>query len=144
MEHHFTIKNESEIGRVAQSLIPLLQRYKVAAFYGSMGVGKTTFIKELCREMGVGDTVTSPSFAIVNEYLSGGGEVIYHFDFYRLKSVAEVFDMGYEEYFYSDQVCLMEWPEKILEVLPARRLDIFMEEKDDGARAMRVVEKAGD
>jgi tRNA threonylcarbamoyladenosine biosynthesis protein TsaE len=141
MEHHFTIKNESEIERVAQSFLPLLQRYKVAAFYGAMGVGKTTFIKGLCRTLGVSDPVSSPSFAIVNEYLTDAGEVIFHFDFYRLKRVEEVFDMGYEEYFFSDRVCLIEWPEKIAEVLPEQRLDIFLEEKADGSRSLRVVEK---
>ncbi len=141
MEHHFTIKNESEIKRVTQSFIPLLQRYKVAAFYGAMGVGKTTFIKGLCRTMGVSDPVSSPSFAIVNEYLTDAGEEIFHFDFYRLKRVEEVFDMGYEEYFFSDRVCLIEWPEKIAEVLPEHRLDIYLEEKADGSRSLRVVEK---
>ncbi len=144
MEKILVIEDEEAIDREAQSLIPILNQFRVAAFYGSMGVGKTTFIKGLCRVMGVSDTVSSPSFAIVNEYLTGEGEVIFHFDFYRLKSVSEVFDMGYEDYFYSDAFCFIEWPEKIADVLPFPRLDIFMEELEGGMRSMRIVERNGD
>ncbi len=144
MEHLLTIEDEGAIGPAAHSIIPLLNQFRIAAFYGSMGVGKTTFIKSLCRVMGVDDTVSSPSFALVNEYLTGSGEIIFHFDFYRLKSVGEVFDMGYEDYFYSDAFCFIEWPEKIADVLPLPRLDIFMEELEDGVRFMRIVEREGD
>jgi tRNA threonylcarbamoyladenosine biosynthesis protein TsaE len=140
MEHIFTIQSEQEIETVAKQLLPLLQLHKVVAFYGGMGVGKTTFIKGLCRLMGVTGAVTSPSFALVNEYTAENGTVIYHFDFYRLKNVIEVFDMGYEDYFFSDHICLIEWPEKVADVLPDNRLDVTILENRDGSRTIRVKE----
>lgn len=84
---------------------------KVFAFYGKMGTGKTTFIKAICEELGVDDVITSPTFAIVNEYTAGNGDPIYHFDFYRIKKIDEVYDMGYEDYFYGGNLCFLEWPE---------------------------------
>lgn len=95
---------------------------KVFAFYGEMGAGKTTFIKAVCRALGVTDNITSPTFALVNEYLDKNGSPIYHFDCYRLKSIAEAYDIGAEEYLYSNQVCFIEWPEKIEEMLPLNRV----------------------
>ncbi len=138
MKHIFTIHSENDVERVAADFLPLLQKHKVVAFYGEMGVGKTTFIKGLCRQIGVSGPVTSPSFAIVNEYSAQNGEVIFHFDFYRLKKVDEVFDMGYEDYFFSDHICLIEWPEKVADVLPANRLDVFLTENDNGSRTLTV------
>ncbi|MDI3520470.1 MAG: tRNA threonylcarbamoyladenosine biosynthesis protein TsaE [Anaerophaga sp.] len=138
--HIFTIQLEQEIEKVAKEFLPLLREHKVVAFYGEMGVGKTTFIKGLCRVMGVTGTVTSPSFALVNEYTTDNGTVIYHFDFYRLKNVIEVFDMGYEDYFFSDHICLIEWPEKVADVLPDNRLDVTIIENPDGSRTIRATE----
>lgn len=138
MEKDFTIHSETDIDRVARKILPLLQKHKVVAFYGNMGVGKTTFIKGVCRVLGVEDPVTSPSFAIVNEYRGHDSQVIFHFDFYRLQDVAEVFDMGYEDYFFSDHVCLIEWPEKIAPVLPDDRLDAYLSENEDGSRSLRL------
>lgn len=138
MEKNFTIHSEKDIDRVAKEIIPLLQEYKVVAFYGNMGVGKTTFIKGVCKVLGVEDAVTSPSFAIVNEYQGYDNQQIFHFDFYRLKDVSEVFDMGYEDYFFSDHLCLIEWPGKIDSVLPDGRLDAYLSENEDGSRQLKL------
>jgi tRNA threonylcarbamoyladenosine biosynthesis protein TsaE len=111
----------------------------IFAFYGKMGSGKTTFIKALCEELGVEDVVTSPTFAIVNEYRSATtAELIYHFDFYRIKKLEEVYDMGYEDYFYSGSLCLIEWPELIEELLPEDAVKVFIEEQPDGKREVRI------
>ena len=117
---------------------------KVIAFYGKMGAGKTTFIKALCEELGVEDVITSPTFAIVNEYevnenssrytLYSSLKKIYHFDFYRIKKIEEVYDMGYEDYFYSGNLCLIEWPELIEDLLPEEALCVTIEEQSDGSR----------
>ena len=104
-----------------------------------MGAGKTTFIKALCQELGVTDNVSSPTFAIVNEYRSDEtGELIYHFDFYRINSIAEAFDMGYEEYFYSGDLCLVEWPEKIEQLLPEDTMVVRIEIIDEHTRRFTI------
>ena len=110
---------------------------KVFAFYGKMGAGKTTFVKAICEELGVEDVITSPTFALVNEYTAGDGSPVYHFDFYRIKKLDEVYDMGYEDYFYSGAVCFIEWPELIEEVLPGDAVRVDIEELDDGTRRIR-------
>ena len=107
----------------------------VFAFYGKMGAGKTTFIKAVCEELGVTDVINSPTFAIVNEYRSEeAGELIYHFDFYRIKKLEEVYDMGYEDYFYSGALCFIEWPELIEDVLPGDAVKVYIDELEDGSR----------
>ena len=108
----------------------------VFAFYGKMGAGKTTFIKAVCEQLGVDDTVTSPTFAIVNEYEAAQGRPIYHFDFYRIKKVSEAYDMGCEEYFYSGHPCFIEWPELIEEVLPEETVSVTIEALPDGLRRL--------
>ena len=105
--------------RIAQDLFQYFPNTKKLAFYGEMGVGKTTFSKALCEALQVQDVVSSPTFSIVNEYLSEQNGTIFHFDFYRLKDEQEAFDMGYEDYFYGDAYCLVEWPEKIESLLPS-------------------------
>ena len=100
------------------------------AFFGKMGVGKTTLIKELCACLGVEDNVCSPTFAIINEYMAASGDPVYHFDFYRLKNLAEAYDLGYEEYFYSGCYCFTEWTEKIEELLPDRYVRVEITETD--------------
>ena len=107
---------------------------KVFAFYGKMGAGKTTFIKAICEELGVNDVITSPTFAIVNEYTADNDTPIYHFDFYRIKKLEEVYDMGYEDYFYSGNLCLLEWPELIEDILPEDVTKVTITEQEDGTR----------
>lgn len=135
--------NETARQFILQALQGNAQR--VVAFYGSMGAGKTTFIKALCEELGVTDTVTSPTFAIVNEYevthaptveLVHEPASIFHFDFYRIKRLEEVYDMGYEDYFYSSSLCLIEWPELVEEVLPDDVLKVTITVQDDGERTI--------
>jgi tRNA threonylcarbamoyladenosine biosynthesis protein TsaE len=100
-----------------------------------MGVGKTTLVKAICEELGVTETVTSPTFAIVNEYRSDtSGELIYHFDLYRIKKLEEVYDMGYEDYFYSGALCFIEWPELAEDLLPDNVVKVIIEESPDGSR----------
>ena len=111
----------------------------VFALYGKMGAGKTTFVKALCEELGVSDVITSPTFAIVNEYRSDeGGEFIYHFDFYLIKKLSEVYDMGYEDYFYSGALCFIEWPELVEELLPGDAVKVTIEELEDGTRKIVI------
>ena len=130
-----TIPSLDHIQEAARQFVSLMGDDTVFAFYGKMGAGKTTFIKAVCQELGVADNVTSPTFAIVNEYQSETtGELIYHFDFYRIKKLDEVYDMGYEDYFYSGAVCFIEWPELIEELLPGNTVKVCIEETDNGAR----------
>jgi tRNA threonylcarbamoyladenosine biosynthesis protein TsaE len=114
------INNISELSSAAKELIKAFDKENVIAFYGKMGAGKTTVIKAICEELGVKDTISSPTFSLVNEYKSATGKKIYHFDFYRLNSINEAYDMGYEDYLYSDAFCFIEWPEKIQELLPLK------------------------
>lgn len=109
---------------------------RLIAFDGKMGAGKTTFIKAVCEELGVEDVITSPTFAIVNEYTDGQGEPVYHFDFYRIKRSEELLDMGGEEYFYSGCLCLMEWPDMVEEYLPEETLYVKIEEQANGLRTV--------
>ncbi len=101
----------------AKQIIATGLNYKIWTFYGEMGAGKTTLIKSISKELGVHESVSSPTFSLVNEYKTSNNGVIYHFDFYRIKSIEEVYDIGYEDYFYSGNLCLIEWPEKIEELL---------------------------
>lgn len=131
------INSLDAIHDAAKEFIRHLGQHKVFAFYGKMGAGKTTFIKAVCRELGVNDVITSPTFAIVNEYQSvTTGESIFHFDFYRIKKIEEVYDMGYEDYFYSGSLCFLEWPELIEDLLPEDAVKVTIEEQADGRRAV--------
>ena len=131
------IDNIGQLREVAQNLLNTFSDDRFFAFFGKMGVGKTTLIKELCAELGVEENVCSPTFAIVNEYSGGNGEPIYHFDFYRMKSTAEAYDIGYEEYFYSGCYCFTEWTEKIEELLPERYVRVEITE-DEGVRTLKA------
>lgn len=128
------INNLDEITAAAEKFVAAIGERKIFAFYGSMGAGKTTFIKAVCEVMGVKDTVTSPTFAIVNEYTLPNNSSIYHFDFYRIKKIEEVFDMGFEDYFYSDALCFIEWPELIEDVLPIDTIKVCISQLPDGSR----------
>lgn len=130
------INNIQSIHEAARAFIQHWPQGNVIAFYGKMGVGKTTFIKALCEALGVDDVVTSPTFAIVNEYNDGQGDPIYHFDFYRIKKLEEVYDMGYEDYFYSGYPCLIEWPELIEDLLPDDATRVSIVENEDGSRTL--------
>lgn len=132
------INNLEEIGGVAEEFIRLaMQEDTVFAFNGQMGAGKTTFIKALCEALGVSEVVTSPTFSIVNEYRSDEtGELIYHFDFYRIKKIDEAYDMGCEDYFYSGAVCLIEWPELVEDLLPGNTVWVDIRVNDDDTRTI--------
>ena len=119
MEKSWICQSEKELLAIAQELFQCFPNTKKLAFYGEMGVGKTTFSKALCEVLQVQDVVSSPTFSIVNEYLSEQNGTIFHFDFYRLKDEKEAFDMGYEDYFYGDAYCFVEWPEKVENLLPS-------------------------
>lgn len=125
------INSTSELPSAAKELLAACPDKKIFAFYGQMGAGKTTFIKSLCEALGVNNTVSSPTFSIVNEYLSEKGEKIFHFDFYRINSEAEAYDMGYEDYFYSNAYCFIEWPERIAELLPPDFVRVNITVKDE-------------
>ena len=131
------IHSLEDIKRAASEFVALIGNRRIFAFYGHMGAGKTTFIKAICEELGVTDAVTSPTFAIVNEYASTMGS-IYHFDFYRIKRSSEVLDLGFEDYAYSGNLCLMEWPELIEEFLPEETVDVHIEEIEGGKRRVMV------
>ena len=121
----------------ARTFVRAIDQATVFAFYGKMGAGKTTFIKAVCEELGVTDVVNSPTFSIVNEYRSDTtGELIYHFDFYRIQRLEEVYDMGYEDYFYSGALCFVEWPELVDELLPGDAVKVQIEEQPDGSRTI--------
>ncbi len=135
------IQTLDQINEAARQFIRHMGDNTVFAFYGKMGAGKTTFIKAICQELEVDDIITSPTFAIVNEYRSNkGGELIYHFDFYRIKKLEEVYDMGYEDYFYSGALCFIEWPELIEELLPGQAVKVTIEEAEDGSRKVHMEE----
>ena len=129
------INDIENIHEAAREFINQIGDARVFAFYGKIGAGKTTFIKAICEELGCQDVITSPTFAIVNEY-SSDMTPIYHFDFYRIKKLEEVYDMGYEEYFYSGALCLIEWPELIEEILPDDAVRVNINEQEDGSRTI--------
>lgn len=130
-----TISHIEDIDRAAREFIAAIGNRRIFAFYGKMGAGKTTFIKAICKALGTTDVVTSPTFAIVNEYDTASGRPVFHFDFYRIKRLTEVFDIGYEEYFYhSDGLCFIEWPELIEDLLPDDTVRVSITEQSDGSR----------
>ena len=159
-EMDIKIQDIEHIREAAREFVNHIGDHRVFAFYGKMGAGKTTFIKAVCEELGVQDVITSPTFAIVNEYtidhspltihhcsapesaVNNGQcsmvnvQCIYHFDFYRIKKLEEVYDMGYEDYFYSGALCFMEWPELIEEILPDDAVRVTITEQEDGSRVV--------
>jgi tRNA threonylcarbamoyladenosine biosynthesis protein TsaE len=138
MKKEFVITSTNDIVEVAEEFINYFKDNRLFAFKGKMGAGKTTFIKALCEVLKVKDTVCSPTFAIVNVYLTENEEEIYHFDFYRLNSPSQAFDIGIEEYFYSGNYCFMEWAENIEELVPEDCLWVEIEEMEDKSRRLRI------
>lgn len=134
-------KHIKDLSSIAKRLIDEFSGERIFAFYGKMGAGKTTFIQSVCKALGSGDTVTSPTFALINEYKTGDRQSVFHFDFYRIKNLEEVFDLGYEDYLYSGSYCLIEWPELIEPLLPENIIKVKIEVAEDGSRnisAMKV------
>ena len=120
------VNSISSINSAAKQLIKHLNNYNIVAMYGEMGAGKTTLIKAVCNNLDVIDTVTSPTFSLINEYNTEKGQKIYHLDFYRIENIEEIYDFGYEEYFYSNNLCFIEWPEKIKDHLPESTLNVII------------------
>lgn len=146
MKIEFTLDNIKEaarqfidaaiLGGSSSSPLGETEGGRLFAFYAPMGTGKTTFIKAICEELGVEDVITSPTFAIVNEYTDVEGRAVYHFDFYRIKRMEELYDMGADEYFYSGNLCLMEWPELVEDVLPEETVKVTISKQPDGSRLL--------
>ena len=132
------IDSPKDLDQVAEELIAALDGRSVVAFCGPMGAGKTTLISAIMEYLGSADTVTSPTFALVNQYYTASQEPVYHFDFYRINSLAEAFDMGYEEYFYSGDLCLVEWPERVEELLPEDVMIVRIEPLDETTRRFTI------
>ncbi|WGQ07807.1 tRNA (adenosine(37)-N6)-threonylcarbamoyltransferase complex ATPase subunit type 1 TsaE [Pedobacter gandavensis] len=131
------VKNLAGLDEAAQKVLEFAQNERFFIFEGDMGAGKTTFIKALTKVLGVTDVVSSPTFSIVNEY-EGKDGIIYHFDFYRLKNLQEAYDIGYEEYFYSEHICLIEWPEKVEELLPEHYVKIEITATGETERLLSI------
>lgn len=131
------IPSPEALGEAARQFVSAMGDHRVFALYGKMGVGKTTFTKAVCQALGVTDAVNSPTFAIVNEYETADGKPVYHFDFYRIKHLAEAQDMGCDDYFYSGYLCLIEWPELIEPLLPEDAVRVDITEEPDGSRTIR-------
>jgi len=132
------IENTDQLDKLVDKFIRYTEGHNIFAFYGSMGAGKTTIIKAICNELGSIDKVTSPSFTLVNEYKTNHGELLYHFDFFRIKTQEEVFDFGFEEYLVSGRKCFIEWPEKIESLLPAETVKVYITVKPDLTRIIEV------
>ena len=133
-----TIQSTDELPMVAEQVIDALDGRSVVALFGPMGAGKTTLVSAIMEHLGSADTVTSPTFALVNQYYTDDNQPVYHFDFYRINSLAEAFDMGYEEYFYSGDLCLVEWPEKIEGLLPDDVMVVRIEPLDETSRRFMI------
>ena len=132
------IESLESIDAAAKEFAAALGENRIVAFYGSMGAGKTTFISALCRYFGVEDDVCSPTFTIVNEYRAADGDSIFHFDFYRIDSLKEAVDIGFEEYLYSGSLCLIEWPEKVESLLPEETLNVKITATGDDSRIIEI------
>lgn len=137
---YIEINDLSEIHQAARQFLAEIDNQNVFAFYGDMGAGKTTFIKAVCEELGVQEPVTSPTFAIINEYRDKKGKSIYHFDFYRIKKLEDVFDFGYEDYFYSGNLCFIEWPELVESLLPENVVRLSLRQTENGARILENIQ----
>ena len=138
---NFVLKDISDIDTAAKMFVEKFGDKKIFAFYGEMGAGKTTFIKAVCKSMEVTGTITSPTFSLVNEYETDNGMTIYHFDFYRIENIEEVYDFGYEDYFYSDKMCFIEWPELVETLLPEDVVEVKISVDDNEQRLISVQQR---
>ena len=136
MRQEVTIRDIADLDRAAGEFLEKMGDRRIIAFFAPMGAGKTTFTTALCRRLGVGDSVCSPTFTIVNEYMTGSGDPVYHFDFYRINKVAEALDIGFYDYMDSGSLCLIEWPENIAALLPEETLMVDISVGDDGSRTI--------
>jgi tRNA threonylcarbamoyladenosine biosynthesis protein TsaE len=134
MNKNYSLEDLSSIAAIIISSVKI----KTLLFYGQMGVGKTTLIKEICKELGTNDITSSPTFSIVNEYKTKTNHTIYHFDFYRINNEEEAYNIGVEDYFDSDAWCLIEWPSVIQNLLPLDYVNIHLSELDDGQRNIQL------
>ena len=134
----YKVTSVNELKQIATELIAEFGTNRVIAFYGEMGAGKTTLIKEICNELEVDEIANSPTFSIINEYLSNTKETIYHFDFYRIEEESEVYDLGYEDYFYSDNYCFIEWPEKAPNLLPENTVKVDISVDNENNRLISI------
>jgi len=134
MAEIYTCHFPDELKPIAAALVEFHKDKRIFAFHGEMGAGKTTFIKAICEYLNVADTVSSPTFAIVNEYFTKDSKSIYHFDLYRIRSWTEMLEIGYEDYFFSGDYCLLEWPEKIVNLLPEETVHVSIEVSEDGSK----------
>lgn len=130
------IKDLSDLEKAAETFLKKTEGHNLIAFYAPMGAGKTTFTTALCKRLGVTDPICSPTFTIINEYVTSDGQTIYHFDFYRITKLSEAFDIGLEDYLYSGNLCLMEWPENISELLPEETLKVHIQVNPDLSRTI--------
>lgn len=127
----YNAESTGDLPDIARDILSKAGDFRLFAFYGNMGVGKTTFILQFLHVVGVKESGSSPTFSIVNEYRDRENKPVYHFDFYRIESVDEIYDIGYEDYFFSGARCFMEWPDKIEELLPVETVKIFMNEEEN-------------
>ena len=133
-----TVNELADLDAAAKKVVEAIGNRKVIALYGQMGAGKTTLIKHICKALDVRDVVNSPSFSLVNEYQRPNGEPIYHFDFYRINKIEEAFDFGYEEYFFNNNLCLIEWPEVIEDLIPDDAVKLTIQVLGDGRREIQI------
>ncbi len=136
MEHSIIIRDTADLDRAAGEFLEQIGERRLVAFYAPMGAGKTTFTTAICKRLGVTDPVCSPTFTIVNEYVTADGESVYHFDFYRITKPSEAIDIGLDDYLYSGCLCLMEWPENIEELLPEETLKVHIRVNQDLSRTV--------
>lgn len=134
-----TINGLADLDAAAKQIVEQIGDRKIVALYGEMGAGKTTLVKHICKELKVREVVNSPTFSLVNEYQCENGDSIYHFDFYRINKIEEAFDFGYEEYFFSDNLCLIEWPEVIADLIPNDAVKLSIKVLDDGKREVQII-----
>ena len=134
-------ESPADLASASRAFLPYTAQYSCISFWGGLGAGKTTFIRALCQQLGVTDTVTSPTFSLINEYHCESGNIVYHFDFYRLTTLQEATDIGVEDYFCSPHLCLIEWPALVTPLLPDDTLDVAIEVSSDGRRMLKLGER---